>query len=90
MVAVIGIGRIAMWYDAKIDTLTTSPLNIPRMLVSESISIDSLFLSGPEVVVFQDDRYPPAVPYPSYLIQNLTTGMLRTVLPGGTIRKTKE
>ena len=60
------MGKVAsMWYDAKIDTLTTSPLNIPRMLVSESVSIDSLFLSGPEVVVFQDDRYPPAVPYPT-------------------------
>lgn len=38
-------------------------------------------------VTFERD---PMLPYPSYLIQNLTTGMLRTVLPGGTIRKTKE
>jgi hypothetical protein len=26
-------------------------------------------------------------PYPAYLIQNLTTGMLKTVLPGGEVHK---
>jgi hypothetical protein len=37
-------------------------------------------------VTFERD---PMLPYPSYLIQNLTMGMLRTVLPGGSVRKTK-
>ena len=29
----------------------------------------------------------PMLPYPSYLIQNITMGALRTVLPGGRIHK---
>ena len=31
----------------------------------------------------------PMQPYPAYIIQNLTQGMLRTVLPGGAVHKTK-
>ena len=32
----------------------------------------------------------PMQPYPAYLIQNLTMGMLRTVLPGGAVHKKKK
>ena len=38
-----------------------------------------------EVMIERD----PMLPYPSYIIQNLTMGMLRTVLPGGSVRKPK-
>jgi len=58
------MGKVAaMWYDVKIDTLTTSPLNIPRMAQNQRVEIDSIYLAGPEITLFQDDRYPPAVPY---------------------------
>ena len=58
------MGKVAaMWYDVKIDTLTTGPLNIPRMVQSQRVEIDSIYLAGPDITLFQDDRYPPAVPY---------------------------
>jgi len=31
----------------------------------------------------------PMKPYPAYLIQSVTLGMLHTVLPGGKIKKKK-
>lgn len=58
------MGKVAaMWYDVTIDSLATSPLNIPRLVQSKRVEIDSIYLSGPVIVLFQDDRYPPAVPY---------------------------
>lgn len=60
------MGKVsAMWYDVSLDSLYTSPLNIPRMVKEQRIEIDSVRLCGPEIVLFQDDRYPPAVPYPT-------------------------
>ena len=38
-------------------------------------------------VTFERD---PMVPYPAYIIQNLTMGMLHTVLPGGAVHKNKD
>lgn len=58
------MGKVAaMWYDVMIDTLTTSPINIPRMVQNQNVEIDSIYLAGPDITLFQDDRYPPAVPY---------------------------
>ena len=58
------MGKVAaMWYDVMIDTLTTSPLNIPRLIQNQRVEIDSIYLAGPDITLFQDDRYPPAVPY---------------------------
>ncbi len=58
------LGKVAaMWYDAQLDSLQTDSLNIPRLMSSQRIEIGRVHLSGPKAVVFQDDRYPPAVPY---------------------------
>lgn len=60
------MGKVAsMWYDAKLDTLHVDPVNIPRMVKSQKIELDRVSLSAPDVVIFQDDRYKPAVPYPT-------------------------
>ena len=61
------MGKVsAMWFDVKVDTLVTSPLNLPRMVRDEHVEVDSVYLSGPDIVLFQDDRYPPAVPYDTF------------------------
>ena len=60
------LGKVAaMWYDAQLDSLQTDSLNIPHLMSSQRIEIGRVHLSGPKAVVFQDDRYPPAVPYPT-------------------------
>ena len=73
------MGKVSvMWYDAKLDSLCTSPLNIPRLVASQNIEVDKIRVSGPEVVLLQDDRYPPAVPYPTFQegINTLKTPLL--------------
>ncbi|MBR4739791.1 MAG: hypothetical protein IK074_01345 [Bacteroidales bacterium] len=61
------MGKVSvMWYDVKLDSLTTSPVNIPRMVLAQSVDIDRISLSGPEIVLLQDDRYAPPVPYPTF------------------------
>lgn len=58
------MGKVsAMWFDVKLDTLSTSAINIPRMLNGHRVDIDNIHLAGTEATIFQDDRYPPAVPY---------------------------
>ena len=60
------MGKVSvMWYDAKLDTLRTSAINIPRMVKEEKINIDNVYLASSDIVLLQDDRYPPAVPYPT-------------------------
>lgn len=60
------MGKVAaMWYDVKLDSLCTSPINIPRLVKDQRVNIESVHLTSPEIVIFQDDRYPPAVPYPT-------------------------
>ena len=60
------MGKVSvMWYDAKLDTLRTSAINIPRMIKEEKINIDNVYLASSDIVLLQDDRYPPAVPYPT-------------------------
>ena len=67
------MGKVAaMWYDVKLDSLYTSPLNIPRLVKEQQIDIERIHLSSSKVVLFQDDRYPPAVPYPT-LQESLNT-----------------
>jgi len=62
----VRMGKVAaMWYDVKLDSLCTSPINIPRLIKDQNINIESVHLASPEIVIFQDDRYPPAVPYPT-------------------------
>lgn len=62
----VRLGKVAaMWYDVQLDTVTTSPLNIPRMINSQRIAIESVGIAGSKAVILQDDRYPPAVPYPT-------------------------
>ena len=61
------MGKVSvMWYDVKLDSLTTSPVNIPRMVLAQSVDLDRISLSGPEIVILQDDRYAPPVPYPTF------------------------
>ena len=61
------MGKVsAVWFDAKLDSLCTSALNIPRMVKEQRVDIASIRISGPDVVLLQDDRYPPAVPYPTF------------------------
>lgn len=63
----VRMGKVAaMWYDVKLDSLRTSPLNIPRLIKDQNINIESVHIASPEIVIFQDDRYPPAVPYPTF------------------------
>ena len=58
------MGKVAaMWYDAKLDSVYISPLDISRMMSEHCVDIDSVSVAGKEVVLFQDDRYLPAVPY---------------------------
>ncbi|MBQ9194275.1 MAG: hypothetical protein IJ152_01335 [Bacteroidales bacterium] len=60
----VRLGKVsAMWYDVQLDSLYVSPLNIPRLMGSERVVVDSISLSGPRAVILQDDRYAPAVPY---------------------------
>ena len=60
------MGKVSvMWYDVKLDTLRTSAINIPRMIKEEKINIDNVYLASSDIVLLQDDRYPPAVPYPT-------------------------
>lgn len=61
------MGKVAaMWFDAKLDSLYVSPLNIPRMATERRVEIDSVFVAAKSVVLFQDDRYLPAVPYTTF------------------------
>lgn len=58
------MGKVAaMWYDVQLDSLLTSAINIPRLVKEQNIQVESIRVSGPKAVIFQDDRYPPAVPY---------------------------
>ncbi len=60
------MGKVSvMWYDVKLDTICVSALNIPRMIKEEKINIDNVYLTSSDIVLLQDDRYPPAVPYPT-------------------------
>ena len=60
------MGKVSvMWYDVKLDTLRTSAINIPRMIKEEKINVDNVYLTSSNIVLLQDDRYPPAVPYPT-------------------------
>ena len=61
------MGKVsAVWFDAKLDSLQTSAINIPRIAKEQKVDIESIRLSGPDIVLLQDDRYPPAVPYPTF------------------------
>lgn len=61
------MGKVAaVWFDAKLDSLQTSAINIPLMAKEQRINIASIRISGPDIVLMQDDRYPPAVPYPTF------------------------
>ena len=61
------MGKVSvMWTDAKLDSITTSPINIPRLVIGKKIEVDKITMSGPEVVLLQDDRYKPAVPYTTF------------------------
>lgn len=61
------MGKVAaVWFDVRLDSLQTSPINIPRIIKDQKVDIESIRLSGPDIVLLQDDRYPPAVPYPTF------------------------
>ncbi|MBP5397605.1 MAG: hypothetical protein J6Y32_03085 [Bacteroidales bacterium] len=60
------MGKVAvMWYDVCLDRLQTSALNLPEMIQGDSIRVDSVRIEGSKAFICQDDRYPPAVPYPT-------------------------
>ena len=61
------MGKVAaVWFDAQLDSVQTSAINIPRIIKDQRVDIESIRLSGPDIVLLQDDRYPPAVPYPTF------------------------
>lgn len=61
------LGKVsAMWYDVQLDSLYVSPLNIPRLVSSRQVAVDSIGLRGTRAVILQDDRYAPAVPYDTF------------------------
>ena len=61
------LGKVsAMWYDVLLDSLYVSPLNIPRLVSSRQVAVDSIGLRGTRAVILQDDRYAPAVPYDTF------------------------
>lgn len=53
----------AIWFNIKLDSLSTSPIHFSRMMADKHVAIESIRLSGPEAVICQDDRLPPASPY---------------------------
>ena len=55
----------AVWIDLTLDTLKTSAVKIPALIQSKSVDLESISVSGPKAVIFQDDRYPPKGPYPT-------------------------
>lgn len=58
------MGKVAsVWFDVKLDSLATSAINIPRMVRDKRITLDDIHIAAKEATIFQDDRYPPAVPY---------------------------
>ena len=60
------MGKVAsMWYDVCLDRVKTNALNLPEMVRSDSIRLDSIRIEGSKAFICQDDRYPPAVPYPT-------------------------
>lgn len=60
------MGKVAaMWYDVRLDSVAISSINIPRLIRDKRIDIDSIHMVGPKATILQDDRYPPAVPYPT-------------------------
>ena len=62
----IKMGKVAaMWFDVTLDSLSTSAVDIPRIIKSKEVKLASIRLSGPNAVILQDDRFPPAVPYPT-------------------------
>jgi len=60
------MGKVAsMWFDARLDSLVTSPVNLPRLIKSQQIAIDNIRMVGSDVILLQDDRYAPPAPYPT-------------------------
>lgn len=60
------MGKVAvMWYDVSLDRLCTNALNLPQLIQGDSIRVDSVRIEGSKAFICQDDRYPPAVPYPT-------------------------
>ena len=58
------MGKVAaMWFDTRLDTLSTSAVNIPRMLNGKRVDIGNIHIVGTTATILQDDRYPPEVPY---------------------------
>lgn len=61
------MGKVAaVWYDIRLDSLHTSPVNLFRLIKDRRVNIDRVCLRSPEMVLLQDDSYPPAVPYPTF------------------------
>lgn len=57
-------GKVAStWVDAKIKELRTSPLNIVSLIMSHSVSIDSVYAYGCKIDLLRDVRYKPKEPY---------------------------
>lgn len=62
----VKMGKVSvMWMDVKLDSLSTSAINIPRIIKDKNIAIESMRLAAPDIVLVQNDRYPPKVPYPT-------------------------
>lgn len=61
-------GRVATnWIDLRINSMHTSPVNIIRQALNQSIHIDSIFVQASRLELFRDQRFPE--PKPSIMPQ---------------------
>lgn len=52
------------WAQFKLRQVSTSPVNIVRMVQQQQLSLDSLRIDGQQVDIYYDTHYPPKQPYP--------------------------
>ena len=58
-------GKIPVtWFDAQIDKLLTSDVNLVRQIVRKDVNVEKVSVYGHSVQIYRDMQYPPKVPYP--------------------------
>lgn len=51
------------WSDSRLDSITTSPINLFSIWIEQRVSIDSMWIAGRSSSIFRDERYPAGEPY---------------------------
>lgn len=52
------------WVDMSLKEITTSPVNLIRQALAETIELDSMHITGNRSVILRDERYPAKEPFP--------------------------